>query len=40
MSEQHKRRTLGDMGYVEEWGPLHDPSSRYPDAAVARRHYG
>jgi hypothetical protein len=40
MAEQHKRRTLGDMGYQEEWSPFRESVGSGPDAPTSRRHYG
>ena len=42
MSEQkpHHRKTLGDLGYTEEWSPFSGQGDDGPDAPVARRHYG
>lgn len=38
--QQHHRKTLGDLGYSEEWSPFSGQADDGPDAPMARRHYG
>ncbi len=40
MPDKDRRKTLDDVGYVEEWSPFGAHAANDPDAPVSHRHYG